>query len=91
MGDPAVKDHNLRPGYFSYKPNQQYKVVHMCEGFLGVALLGQSSINPKKLETVLNKYSSAGYYVASIFTEKRRKFIFWSVEAAVVIFAKDRK
>ena len=79
-----------KQGMFAFKPNQEYKVEHLSEGFFGVLFLGASSINPKKLEASLNKHSAQGYYVAQIFTEKRRKFIFWNVDSAIIVYGKDR-
>ena len=74
----------------SFKPRQEYKVVHVREGFLGVLFLGQSTINTRELESTLNRYASDGWHVLEMFTEKRRKFLFWSVDSVIVVFARDR-
>ena len=88
MGVPAQQ---LQNSMFAFKPDQEYKVVRMTEGLMGKIFLGESSINPQKLEATLNQAGSSGYNLVFMYHEKVRKYIFFRVEAATMVFGKDRQ
>ncbi len=75
----------------SYKPKQEYNVIHVQEGFFGVIFFGQSGINTQALEDTLNNYAKKGWYVVEMFVEKRRKLLFWGVDSVTIVFARDKE
>lgn len=66
-----------------------YKVVLYQEGLLGSMLLGKSKVDPVRFTDFLNSHARDGWRAIAITREQRRVYLFWQVEAFVVIMEKD--
>jgi hypothetical protein len=63
---------------------KEYKVVHIAEGGCGTIFLGSSGLPLKKIELELNSYASEGWQLVFQVLEKKRFWLFWSREAAII-------
>ena len=63
---------------------KEYKVVHIEEGGCGTIFLGSSGLPLKKIELELNSYASEGWQLVFQVLEKKRFWLFWSREAAII-------
>ena len=70
---------------------KEYKVEIIKEGALGTILLGSSKLPLKKMEEVMNKYGENGWDIAFQLIEKHRMLLFWSREAVIITFSRDKK
>jgi hypothetical protein len=66
----------------------QYKIVHVAEGGCGTVLLGASGLPLKKMEATLNEHAAKGWQVVFQVIEKKRFWLFWQREAAIITFGK---
>ena len=62
----------------------EYKVVHITEGGCGTIFLGASGLPLKKIEAELNALASDGWQVVFQLIERKRFWLFWSREAAII-------
>ena len=70
---------------------KEYKVEIIKEGALGTILLGSSKLPLKKMEEVMNKYGENGWEIAFQLIEKHRMLLFWSREAVIITFSRDKQ
>lgn len=63
---------------------KEYKVVHIVEGGCGTVLLGSSGLPLKKIEAELNSFAAQGWQMVFQVIERKRFWLFWSREAAIV-------
>lgn len=68
---------------------KEFKVVVVEEGALGTLLLGSSKLPVKKLESILNKYGKMGWDVSFMLIERKRLFLFWQREAAIITLSRS--
>ena len=68
---------------------KEFKIEIIKEGALGTILLGASSLQIKKMETVLNQYGQNGWDVSFQLIEQRRLFLFWQRESAIITFSRE--
>ena len=66
---------------FNYK---EYKIIHVAEGGCGTIFLGASGLPLKKMEATLNEEAAEGWQMVFQVIEKKRFWIFWSREAAII-------
>lgn len=66
----------------------QYKIVHVAEGGCGTVMLGASGLPLKKMEATLNEHAAKGWQVVFQVIEKKRFWLFWQREAAIITFGK---
>ena len=69
---------------------KEYKVEVVKEGALGTIFLGSSKMPLKKMEEVMNKYGEDGWDVEFQLVEKRRLLFFWSREATIITFSREK-
>ncbi len=63
---------------------KEYKVVYITEGGCGTVLLGASGLPLKKIEAELNLYASEGWQLVFQVIERKRFWLFWDREAAII-------
>jgi hypothetical protein len=63
---------------------KEYKIIHITEGGCGTIFLGSSGLPLKKIEIDLNKHAAEGWQLAFMVIEKKRFWLFWQREAAIV-------
>ena len=63
---------------------KEYKVIHIVEGGCGTVLLGSSGLPLKKIEAELNYHANDGWQLVFQVIERKRFWLFWSREAAIV-------
>ncbi len=63
---------------------QEYKVLHVCEGGLGIIFLGASGIPIKKMEIALNQEAAGGWSVVFQVIEQKRFLLFWQRESVII-------
>ncbi|OGX27088.1 MAG: DUF4177 domain-containing protein [Omnitrophica WOR_2 bacterium RIFCSPHIGHO2_01_FULL_48_9] len=66
-----------------------YKVILYQEGLIGSMLLGKSKVDPVRFSAFLNEHAKDGWRAITMTREQRRAYLFWQVEAFVVIMEKD--
>ena len=69
---------------------KEFKVEIIKEGALGTILLGSSKLPLKKMESVMNQYGEQGWDVSFQLIERHRMLLFWSREAVIITFSKDK-
>ncbi|HID91658.1 TPA: DUF4177 domain-containing protein [Candidatus Gracilibacteria bacterium] len=69
--------------------NVEYQVVIFAESALGSILLGSSKVDPIKFAEFLNIHAKEGWKVVTMEKEIRRSFLFFTVEAMVVVMEKQ--
>tara|TARA_B110000879_G_scaffold186313_1_gene247348 strand:- start:91 stop:312 length:222 start_codon:yes stop_codon:yes gene_type:complete len=62
----------------------EYKVVHIAEGGCGTVLFGASGLPLKKVEAELNSLAAEGWQLVFQVIERKRFWLFWSREAAII-------
>ncbi|RUO80826.1 DUF4177 domain-containing protein [Idiomarina tyrosinivorans] len=62
----------------------EYKVMHIVEGGCGTILLGSSGLPLKQIESTLNAEAAHGWQLVFQVIEKKRFFLFWEREAAII-------
>ncbi len=87
LPDPAPPG-SLVPESDPDAPRREFRVEVIVEGALGTLLLGASKLPIEKMEAVLNRYGSAGWDLAFMLIEKKRFFLFWRREAAIITFVR---
>ena len=70
---------------------KEFKVEIIKEGALGTILLGSSKLPLKKMESVMNQYGEQGWDVSFQLIERHRMLLFWSREAVIITFSRDKK
>ena len=70
------------------KKYSEYKLVNITEGGCGTILLGSSGLPLKKIENEMNQLASEGWQMVFMVIEKKRFWLFWSREAAIITFGK---
>jgi hypothetical protein len=70
---------------------KEYKVEAVTEGGCGSIFLGASVLPTKKMESVMNEYAAKGYKMEFIVLESRRMLLFWTREAAVITFSREKQ
>lgn len=63
---------------------KEYKMIHIVEGGCGTVLLGSSGLPLKKIEAELNYYANDGWQMVFQVIERKRFWLFWNREAAIV-------
>ena len=69
---------------------KEFKVEIIKEGALGTILLGSSKLPLKKMESVMNQYGEQGWDVSFQLIERHRMLLFWSREAVIITFSRDK-
>ena len=70
---------------------KEFKVEIIKEGALGTILLGSSKLPLKKMESVMNQYGEQGWDVSFQLIERHRMLLFWSREAVIITFSREKK
>jgi len=68
----------------------EYKVLVYQEGLLGSILLGESKVDPKRLEEFLNEHAAKGWRVKTMERENRRSLLLFNREAFVIVMERER-
>lgn len=63
---------------------KEYKMIHIVEGGCGTIFLGSSGLPLKKIEAELNYYANDGWQMVFQVIERKRFWLFWNREAAIV-------
>lgn len=69
---------------------KEFKVEVVKEGALGTIFFGASILPTAKMERVMNQYGSQGWDVSFQLIEKRRLWLFWTRESAIITFSRER-
>ena len=69
---------------------KEYKVVMYKEGLLGNIFLSGSKINPVKFSQLLNDNAADGWSVVTMDRESRRSFLFFKIEAFLVVMVREK-
>lgn len=69
----------------------EYKVVVYREGFLGTVIFGASKVDPVKFSAFLNRHGNEGWEVMTMERDTRRQFLFFKIEAYVVILKRPKE
>ena len=69
---------------------KQYKVWIYQESLLGSIFLGEAKVDPIKFTKFLNSNADDWWKVVTMEREYRRALLFFSREAMVVVFEKDK-
>lgn len=69
---------------------REYKVEVVVEGVLGSLLFGASKLPVEKMEEQMNELGRQGWEVTFMVIEKKRLFLFWEREAAVITYSRSR-
>ena len=69
---------------------KEFKVEIIKEGALGTILLGSSKLPLKKMEFVMNQYGEQGWDVSFQLIERHRMLLFWSREAVIITFSRNK-
>ena len=69
---------------------KEFKVEIIKEGALGTILLGSSKLPLKKMESVMNQYGEQGWDVSFQLIERHRMLLFWSREAVIITFSREK-
>jgi hypothetical protein len=69
---------------------KQYKIEVVTEGGCGTVLLGSAALPTDKIEQALNKNAAEGWNMDFMVVEKRRMFLFWTREAVIITFSKEK-
>lgn len=67
----------------------EYQIVIFSESALGSILLGSSKVDPIKFSEFLNIHAKEGWKVVTMEKEIRRSFLFFAVEAMVVVMERE--
>ena len=67
---------------------REYKVEVITEGVLGSLFFGASKLPIDKMEDRMNELGRQGWEVTFMVIEKKRLFLFWEREAAVITFSR---
>jgi len=70
---------------------KEFKVEIIKEGALGTIFLGSSKLPLEKMTKVMNKYGDDGWDVNFQLIEKHRLLFFWSREAIIITFSREKK
>ena len=70
---------------------KEFKVEIIKEGALGTILLGSSKLPLKKMESVMNQYGEQGWDVSFQLIERHRMLLFWSREAVIITFSREKR
>ena len=70
---------------------KEYKVEIIKEGALGTLIFGSSKLPLKKMAEVMNKYGEEGWDVSFQLIEKHRLLLFWSREAVIITFSRNKQ
>jgi|TARA_B110000238_G_C15917952_1_gene349176 hypothetical protein len=73
------------------KMKKEYKVEIIKEGALGTLIFGSSKLPLKKMAEVMNKYGEEGWDVSFQLIEKHRLLLFWSREAVIITFSRNKQ
>lgn len=65
---------------------KQFKIEVVTEGLLGSLFFGASKLPIAKMEEVMNNYGRQGWDVTFMLIEKKRLWLFWEREAAIITF-----
>lgn len=68
-----------------------YKVEIIKEGALGTLIFGSRKLPLKKMAEVMNKYGEEGWDVSFQLIEKHRLLLFWSREAVIITFSRNKQ
>jgi len=66
------------------KKFSEYKVIYVAEGGCGTIFFGASGLPLKKIEVELNSHASQGWQHVFQVIEKKRFWLFWEREAAII-------
>lgn len=69
---------------------REYKIKVAVEGVIGSLLFGASKLPIEKMEAQMNELGQQGWEVTFIVIEKKRLFLFWEREAAVITYSRPR-
>ena len=70
---------------------KEFKVEIIKEGALGTIFFGSSKLPLKKMESVMNQHGEQGWDVSFQLIERHRMLFFWSREAVIITFSRDKK
>ncbi len=69
---------------------KEYKIEIIKEGALGTLLFGSSKLPIKKMTEIMNKYGQEGWDISFQLIEKHRLLLFWSREAVIITFSRNK-
>ncbi len=67
---------------------REYKVLAVSEGLIGTMILGASVLPLEKIEETLNQEAQNGWQVVFQLIEKRRVWLFWTMETVILTFGR---
>lgn len=70
---------------------REYKIEVLQENSLATVFLGASKLPIEKIEEVLNQHGAEGWELAFQTVESRRFWLFWTKEAVIITFSRERK
>tara|TARA_B100000795_G_C22381731_1_gene279986 strand:- start:274 stop:492 length:219 start_codon:yes stop_codon:yes gene_type:complete len=70
---------------------KEYKLEIIKEGALSSILFGSSKLPLKKMVEVMNKYGADGWDISFQLIERHRLFFFFSREAVIITFSREKK
>ncbi len=68
----------------------EYKIEIIQENSLATVFLGASKLPIEMIEEVLNRYGKEGWELVFQTVETRRFWLFWTKEAVIITFARER-
>ena len=67
---------------------KEYTVKVVVESAVGALFFGASKLPIEKMEAQMNELGQQGWSVAFIVIEKKRLFLFWEREAAIITYSR---
>jgi len=70
---------------------KEYKLEIIKEGALSSILFGSSKLPLKKMGEVMNNYGADGWDISFQLIERHRLFLFFSREAVIITFSREKQ
>lgn len=70
---------------------REYKIEVLQENSIATIFLGASKLPIGKIEEVLNQYGAEGWELVFQTVEWRRFWLFWTKEAVILTFSRERR
>ncbi len=67
---------------------KRFKISTVSEGGCGTILFGSSSLPVEKMQKLMNDAGQSGWDISFINIEKKRYYLFWERETAIITFSK---
>lgn len=68
---------------------KEYKVIIVTESGFSIIWVGESKLSEKTMTEALNKYAKLGWEFKFMAIERRRFWLFWNRDAAVITFERS--